>query len=99
MAQFVKKDPQNPYRTGVLIGNYCEDKFGATLAEKEVSTRTPMVSHSSITLDELQPCSPTLSLILHVTDFIYSNYFIDSKTEWNYRELSQVSRRKLFICL
>ena len=36
MAQFVKKDPQNPYRTGVLIGNYCEDKFGLELARKEV---------------------------------------------------------------
>ena len=37
MAQYIKKDPQNQYRTGVLIGNYCEDKFGEALGKKDVS--------------------------------------------------------------
>lgn len=37
MAQYVKKDPQNPYRFGVLCGNYVEDKFGQEIAEKQVS--------------------------------------------------------------
>jgi len=26
------RDSQNPYRTGVLVGNYVEDKFGQELA-------------------------------------------------------------------
>ena len=26
------RDSQNPYRTGVLVGNYTEDKFGQELA-------------------------------------------------------------------
>ena len=37
MAQYSKRDPQNPYRTGVLIGNYVEDKFGVELRNKDVS--------------------------------------------------------------
>ena len=28
------RDAQNPYRTGVLIGNYTEDRFGRMLAEE-----------------------------------------------------------------
>ena len=32
------RDAQNPYRTGVLIGNCWEDKFGMELAQKPVST-------------------------------------------------------------
>ena len=31
------RDAQNPYRTGVLIGNCWEDKFGMELATKTVS--------------------------------------------------------------
>ena len=31
------RDAQNPYRTGVLIGNCWEDKFGMELAERPVS--------------------------------------------------------------
>lgn len=30
------KDAQNPYRTGVLIGNYTEDKFGIELSKQPV---------------------------------------------------------------
>jgi hypothetical protein len=30
------RDAQNPYRTGVLIGNYTEDRFGRMLAEQPV---------------------------------------------------------------
>ena len=37
MAQYKARDPQNPYRTGVLVGNYVEDKFGYELSMKEVS--------------------------------------------------------------
>ena len=38
MAQYKSRDPQNPYRTGCLVGNYVEDKFGREIAEKgEVS--------------------------------------------------------------
>ena len=54
MAQFVKKDPQNPYRTGVLIGNYCEDKFGVELSEKPVS----IISENAFNIG-LQICSLT----------------------------------------
>ena len=35
MAQYKTRDPHNPYRTGVLVGNYVEDKFGSELAAKE----------------------------------------------------------------
>ena len=31
------RDAQNPYRTGVLIGNYVEDKFGLHHAGQPVS--------------------------------------------------------------
>ena len=27
------RDAQNPYRTGVLVGNYTEDRFGRMLAQ------------------------------------------------------------------
>ena len=37
MAHYKNKDPQNPYRTGILVGNYVEDKFGQELAVTEVS--------------------------------------------------------------
>jgi hypothetical protein len=33
----VVKDSQNPYRTGVLVGNHVEDRFGQDLAQKDVS--------------------------------------------------------------
>ena len=33
------RDAQNPYRTGVLIGNCWEDKFGMELATQPVSFR------------------------------------------------------------
>jgi len=33
MAQYKSRDPQNPYRTGCLVGNYVEDKFGREIAE------------------------------------------------------------------
>lgn len=35
----VVKDSQNPYRTGVLVGNHVEDRFGQDLAQKDVSLR------------------------------------------------------------
>ena len=31
------RDAQNPYKTGVLVGNYTEDKFGIYHAENPVS--------------------------------------------------------------
>lgn len=37
MHHAVVKDSQNPYRTGVLIGNHVEDRFGLELAQREVS--------------------------------------------------------------
>ena len=36
MAQYKTRDPENPYRTGVLVGNYVEDKFGFEQAQQEV---------------------------------------------------------------
>ena len=39
MAQYKTRDPQNPYRTGVLVGNYVEDKFGIQFATAEVSQK------------------------------------------------------------
>lgn len=32
----VVKDSQNPYRTGVLVGNHVEDRYGQDLAVREV---------------------------------------------------------------
>ena len=37
MAQYKTRDPQNPYRTGVLVGNYVEDQFGIESSMAEVS--------------------------------------------------------------
>jgi hypothetical protein len=34
------RDAQNPYRTGVLVGNYTEDKFGTDHAANPVSEST-----------------------------------------------------------
>lgn len=31
------KDSQNPYKTGVLVGNHTEDRFGRDLASKPVN--------------------------------------------------------------
>ena len=39
MAQYKSRDSQNPYRTGVLVGNYVEDNFGQEIAVKEVSIK------------------------------------------------------------
>ena len=36
----VVKDSQNPYRTGVLVGNHVEDRFGQDHVQTEVSPRT-----------------------------------------------------------
>lgn len=36
-GQTFVKDSQNPYRTGVLIGNHTEDRFGQELTSKSVS--------------------------------------------------------------
>ena len=38
-GQTFVKDSQNPFRTGVLIGNHVEDRFGQELATKDVSER------------------------------------------------------------
>ena len=35
MQTFVK-DSQNPYRTGVLVGNHTEDRFGQELSQVQV---------------------------------------------------------------
>ena len=43
MAQYKTRDPQNPYRTGVLVGNYVEDKFGAGFVTQEVSKSYEML--------------------------------------------------------
>ena len=40
MAQYKTRDPHNPYRTGVLVGNYVEDKFGCELAAETKPTDT-----------------------------------------------------------
>ena len=40
MAQYKSRDSQNPYRTGVLVSNYVEDKFGMELCQQEVSTHS-----------------------------------------------------------
>ena len=36
-AQAFSKDSQNPYKTGVLVGNHIEDRFGRELTSKPVS--------------------------------------------------------------
>jgi hypothetical protein len=35
----VVKDSQNPYRTGVLVGNHVEDRFGQDLIAQDVGFR------------------------------------------------------------
>ena len=40
------RDAQNPYRTGVLIGNCWEDKFGREMATQPVSV--PILNISAI---------------------------------------------------
>lgn len=37
----VVKDSQNPYRTGVLVGNHVEDRFGQDLIAHDKNWRTP----------------------------------------------------------
>jgi len=39
------RDPQNPYRTGVLISNHVEDRFGQDLA-REVRQGTTGISEN-----------------------------------------------------
>ena len=42
MAQYKSRDSQNPYRTGVLVGNYVEDNFGQEIAVTEVRNHTQL---------------------------------------------------------
>ena len=37
----VVKDSQNPYRTGVLVGNHVEDRYGQDLIQQDKNWRTP----------------------------------------------------------
>jgi hypothetical protein len=37
------RDAQNPYRTGVLIGNYTEDRFGREAALQPVSSASHLL--------------------------------------------------------
>ena len=37
MAQYKQRDPQNQYRSGILVGNFVEDTFGKEIAAQEVS--------------------------------------------------------------
>ena len=41
------KDSRNPYSTGVLVGNYVEDKFGCELAAEEVSSLSHEINSPS----------------------------------------------------
>ena len=50
------KDPKNQYRTGVLMWNHVEDRFGQELAAKPVSLsphplETPAAPHHRVTLE------------------------------------------------
>ena len=42
------RDAQNPYRTGVLVGNCWEDKFGRELATQPVSASKTFSDESLI---------------------------------------------------
>ena len=42
------RDAQNPYRTGVLIGNCWEDKFGIEMAQDNVSTKLQKIKRNRI---------------------------------------------------
>ena len=42
--QAFDKDSQNPYRTGVLIGNHTEDRFGQELASTPYTKWQPVES-------------------------------------------------------
>jgi len=44
-AQAFSKDSQNPYRTGVLVGNHIEDRFGRELTTKPVSYYSLIISN------------------------------------------------------
>jgi hypothetical protein len=43
-----EKSSQNPYKTGVLISNFVEDKFGQDLAQTKVSYKP---QHKPLTLE------------------------------------------------
>jgi len=44
-TQAFSKDSQNPYRTGVLVGNHIEDRFGRELTTKPVSYYSLIISN------------------------------------------------------
>lgn len=58
------RDAQNPYRTGVLIGNYTEDRFGRMLAQQPVSCNFFLIIfRKRAELDHLKTkCSTTWDL-------------------------------------
>ncbi len=43
MSTGFSKDSKNPYRTGVLVGNHTEDRFGQEISAKPVSQM--MINH------------------------------------------------------
>ena len=47
------RDSRNPYSSGVLVGNYVEDKFGAEAAMLEVSS--PQYNTLLMILHEISP--------------------------------------------
>jgi hypothetical protein len=60
----VVKDSQNPYRTGVLVGNHVEDRFGQDLAQRDVRFLLDYIGELMIILETLEnPCFRTASQV------------------------------------
>ena len=91
MAQYKSRDPQNPYRTGCLVGNYVEDKFGREIAEKgEVSICNWVPDCWKIHRFGSCFSKSEWQILINVTSL-----FIETNLDWNQRKSSQIPRRQL----
>ena len=91
MANYKTKDPQNPYRSGVLVGNYVEDKFGVQLANEEVSSDQEQ-SGQVLQGGTLPPC---YDQPIDFEDVCNLPCSIATNENWAHRAPGQVPRRQL----
>ena len=66
------RDSQNPYRTGVLVGNYVEDKFGLELSANPKTGKTGITEkqakhslHSTVMVYDEPPRTQDSILVSH----------------------------------
>lgn len=51
------KDSQNPYSTGVLVGNHTEDRFGQEITSKPVIIHFVLFSDTYLFIEKLSTCN------------------------------------------